>query len=106
MMLGLVRDVVASAVHICRVHRENGVTALPGELGALGFEKDAGCAFQFLDQIRLAGRSAKVEEQVNVVRPTADDDRRAVEPLGDSAQIGVSFCANLLIFQVRNAVFS
>ena len=59
--------------------------------GIFVFEPEAGDSFQFLDPIGLGYGAAESGEDMHVVCDAADDDRRAIEFIGDIAEEGVGF---------------
>ena len=93
-MVLLVPNVLLDGRHMRGGNGKGGGSRLPGEISGLQellFEPFRRLAFQFANQVCDRDCSSEMEQQVNMVGDSADDDRRAIPVSTNSAEIGVHF---------------
>ena len=106
-MLLLIGDVLLHLFEIGLAHGEIRVATLPLEAGVIAtafLQPEVGDAFQFLHPFGLRDGASEAREQMNVVFHAADEDGRAIELLGDAAEIRMKRVARGFVAQERATV--
>ena len=94
-------------MHVRWADGEDAVAVLPGEVGdgrVCRFEPDGGTSLRLFHDVRCGASAGKRGEDMNVVGDAADDERLAIEPGEDAAEIGVEFVAKLTVVEIRATV--
>jgi len=106
-MLFLSGDVLLYLFEIRLTHGEIRVTALPLEVGVITtafLQPEVGDAFQLLHPFGLRDGASETREQMNMVFHATDEERWAIELLGDAAEIRMQRVARGFVAQERPAI--
>jgi len=108
MVFRLVCDVGAHGLHIRCAHGKCPVSRLPGKFCNMRktlLDPKVGPSLEFFHQIGLRNAATQVDQNVDMVGNSTDQNGRAIEIFGDSSEKSVNLPANIFVGQKRESRF-
>ena len=108
MVFRLVCDVGAHGLRIRCAHGKCPVSRLPGKFSNMRetlLDPKVRTSLELLHQIGLRNAATQLDQKVDMIGNSTDQDGRAMEFSGDASEKSVNFPADILVGQKRKSLF-